>query len=342
MQRCLEWFKALKTDFTHLEEELAGGRTRPFYLLYGDEGYLIEKAVGEILATLLPPQFRELNFKSCYAEEAPSQEVIGACNTLPFLAQRRVVLVKDANKYSQHELEAFFPYLKSPSPTTSLIFIAEGMATGFLNLREVKEGLFHLRRPPQGEIPHWIRKIARELGKEISPEASEYLQEVIGRDLQGIQNELSKVSLYVGDKGRIELGDVEGVVSELKVTSIFELTKAIGERDTKRALLSLGKIWESGEHHLKILGMIARQFRHLLMTKEVLAEGAGEKEIRKRLGVSNPYYLRELSVQARSFSTENLQSTLLNLWETDMNLKRSSLSRRLLLEGLVIRLCKPS
>lgn len=254
------------------------------------------------------------------------------------MAQRRVVVIKDTHKYSEGELRAFFPYLKSPAPTTSLVFIAEGLKKEFL--REVKEGGFHLQRPFQGEIPHWIRRIAGELGKEISSEAVEYLQEVIGRDLQGLYNELFKVSLYVGDKKRIEVKDVEGVVSELKVTTIFELTKAVGERDLKRALRSLGKIWESGEHYLKILALIARQFRHLLMAKEVLEKGGGKEDIKKKLGISNPYFLRELSAQAKKFPHKALQDALVSLWETDMVLKRSSLSRRLLLEGLVIRLCK--
>jgi DNA polymerase-3 subunit delta len=258
------------------------------------------------------------------------------------MAQRRVVLIKDAHKYGHGELKAFHPYLKSPCPTTSLIFIAEQMERQFLTLTEVQGGTFYLRRPSQGEIPYWVRKIARELGKEISPEAVEYLQEAVGRDLQGIHNELLKVSLFVGDKGRMELGDVEELVSEVKVTTIFELTKAMGEKDLKRALRILGKIWESGEHHLRILGMIARQFRHLLMTKEVLTEGGRKQEIRKRVGISNPYYLKELSAQARRFSQESLQTALLSLWETDISLKSSPVSRRLLLEELIIRLCRLS
>jgi len=254
------------------------------------------------------------------------------------MAQRRIVLVKGAHHYSQSNLRSFNPYLQSPCPTTSLIFISEGMAAEFL--RGVKDGAFQLKRPSQREIPSWIRTIAQGLGKEIAPEALGYMQEAIGGDLQGLRNELTKVSLYIGDKGRIEGKDVEGVVSEIRVTTIFELTKAIGERDLKRALRSLGKIWESGEPPLKILGMISRQFRHLLMTKEALAHGGGTAEVKKQLGISNPYYLKELSAQTKGFSQQALQKALRNLWETDLSLKRSPLPKRLLLEGLVIKLCK--
>ena len=315
------------------------GKARPFYLLYGDEGYLIERARGRIVDTLLP-QLRELNFTPYDAGQARPSEVINACNTYPYMAQRRIVLVKGAHQYGKNDLHSFSAYLQSPCPTTSLIFIAEGMTAEFL--KEAKDGAFHLERPAHKEIIPWIRAMARELGKEIASEAAGYLQEAVGRDLQGLYHELSKASLYIGDRGRIDLEDVETVVSDVRVTTIFELTKAIGERDLKRAFRALERIWESGEPPLKILGMISRQFRHLLMTKEILGQGGGAEEVKKQLGISNPYYLRELTAQTKGFSRPALQKAMMSLWETDLKLKRSSLPRRLLLEGLIIQLFQPS
>ena len=96
------------------------------------------------------------------ADQAPPSEVINACNTLPCMAQRRIVLVKGAHQYNQNDLKSFIPYLQSPSPTTVLIFIGEGMPTDFI--KEAKDGAFHFKRPSQGETPQWIRSIAQELG----------------------------------------------------------------------------------------------------------------------------------------------------------------------------------
>jgi DNA polymerase-3 subunit delta len=316
---------------------LAKGKTRPFYLLYGDEGYLMERARGRIVDTLLP-QLRELNYTAFDAGQAPPSEVINASNTLPCMVQRRIVLVKNAHQYSKSDLTSFSPYVQSPCPTTSLIFIAEEITAEFL--REVKDGAFHLERPPQKEIIYWIRAIVRELGKEITAEAAGYLQEAIGRNLQALYHELSKASLYIGERERIELRDVERVMSDVRVTTIFELTKAIGARDLKQALRALERIWESGEPPLKILGMISRQFRHLLMTKEVLTRGGGTEAVKKELGISNPYYLRELTAQAKGFSQPSLHRAIKSLWQADLQFKRSSLSRRLLLEGLIIKLAK--
>jgi DNA polymerase-3 subunit delta len=254
------------------------------------------------------------------------------------MAQRRIVLVKGAHHYSQSDLKTFITYLQSPASTTSLLFIAEGMPANFL--KEVKDSAFHIQQPSYREIASWIRAIAQELGKEVAPEAAEYLQEAIGRGLQRLYHELAKTSLYIGERQRIELDDMEKVVSEVRATTIFELTKAIGERDLKKAFRALERIWETGEHPLKILAMISRQFRHLLMTKEVLAQGGGIEEIKKQLGISNPFYLKELSAQARGFSHPSLKKALKSLWETDLKLKQSSLPRRLVLEGLIIKLSR--
>jgi DNA polymerase III subunit delta len=306
--------------------------------LYGDEAYLIERARENIVDALLP-QLGELNYASYDADQTPPAEVITACNTLPCMSQRRIVVVKRAHHYSKKNLRAFIPYLRSPSPTTSLIFIAEKVPPEFI--KEVKDGAFQLKHPSQREIPSWIHTIAREMGKEIDPDAVGYIQEAIGGDLQGLRNELIKVSLYIGDKKKIEANDVESVVSEVRVTTIFELTKAIGERNLKKAFRVLGKIWETGEHPLKILGMVSRQFRHLLMTKEILTQGKGTAEVTKLLGITNPYYLKELSAQAKGFSHGALQRAMVTLWETDLHLKRSSVSNRLLLEELILQLSSP-
>jgi DNA polymerase III delta subunit len=76
------------------------------------------------------------------------------------------------------------------------------------------------------------------------------------------------------------------------------------------------------------------------MTKEVLSRGGGAEQVKKELGISNPYYLRELTAQAKGFSQASLQRALTSLWQTDLKFKRSSLSRRLLLEGLIIKLAE--
>jgi DNA polymerase-3 subunit delta len=180
--------------------------------------------------------------------------------------------------------------------------------------------------------------MAHELGREISPQAVASVQETVGTDLQGLYHELAKTVFYIGERRRIEVQDVEAVGSAVRISNIFALTKAIGERNTKQAFRSLALLWENGEPPLKILGMMARQFRHLLMTKEAMAKGGGTEAIRERLPAINPYFLRELITQARGFSRRSLEQAICALRETDLKLKRSPLAKRLLLEGLIIKL----
>ncbi|OGP92285.1 MAG: DNA polymerase III subunit delta [Deltaproteobacteria bacterium RBG_16_54_18] len=254
------------------------------------------------------------------------------------MAARRIVLLKNAEGYGQAELKAFVQYLNAPSPTTSLILIADAVPAGFV--KEVKEGAFPCSHPHPKEMAGWIRQMAQELGKEISPQAAASVQETVGTDLQGLYHELAKAVLYIGERRRIEVQDVEAVGSAVRVSNIFALTKAIGERNTKQAFRSLALLWESGEPPLKILGMMARQFRHLLMTKEAMAKGGGTEALKEQLPTINAYFLRELTAQARGFSRRSLQQAIVALQETDLKLKGSPLAKRLLLEGLIIKLAR--
>jgi DNA polymerase-3 subunit delta len=314
---------------------LAHGLARPLYLLYGDDGYLREQASARIVAALLP-QLRELNVTSYEAEATPPAEVIAACNTLPCMAARRIVLVKNVDDYNQTDLKAFVRYLTAPCPTTALILMASDLPAGFI--KEAKDNAFPCDHPLPKEMAGWIRDMARELGKEISPQAVASVQETVGTDLLGLYHELAKAALYIGERRRIEAQDVETVGSAVRISNIFALTKAIGERNTKQAFRSLALLWESGEPPLKILGMMARQFRHLLMTKEAMAQGGGTEAIRGQLPAINPYFLRELIAQARGFSRRSLRQAIFALRETDLKLKGSPLAKRLLLERLIIKL----
>lgn len=279
-----------------------------------------------------------MNLTHYAAPETPPQQVIATCNTLPWMAQRRIVVVKDAHLYSKGELAAFEEYLRSPSPTTALILVSEGTSQDLLRL--ARDAAFLLKRPTPKELIPWIHTLARELQKELSPEAASYFKETSSGDLQALYQELLKAALYVGERKRIELGDVQAVTSEGKTATVFDLTRAIGQRDLKGALAALRVLWDEGEPPLKILAMISRQFRHLLIANEVISKGGGKQELMQMLGINNPYTIRELIDQARRFSQESLCRAIRSLWEADLKVKKSPLPRRLIFEGLIIELTR--
>jgi len=271
------------------------------------------------------------------AEDTCPGDVLATCNTCPFMGSRRVVHVKRFHRYSAGEQHAFLSYLLSPCATTTLILTAEKFDTGLS--KKVKEGIFQLELPLNA-APYWIRKMAKECSKEITPHAVEALTDAVGEDLQILHNEISKLALYVGDAAQIDLQDVRDAVSNLKMPTIFELTKAIGDKNLREALRALDTLWATGEPYLRIMGMIARQFRQLLITKELVCNGATPSQVRERLGNIRPRVFNELRAQADGFTVESLRRSLLILWHTDLRLKTSGLPRRILVEDAIMQLCE--
>ena len=289
----------MSSDFLKLEQELEEGKVYPVYLLDGEEEYLKERAKEMIVERWLSPSSKAFDLLVFFADETSPEEIVNSCQDLPLFSERRAVVLRRAEVYSPQTIRPLRNYLLAPSPKTVLIILQRGK--GPLLKDDMKKGGYYLFLPPKGrDIPYWIKRLAKEVGVEVTPQALNLLQDLVGGDLMSLRTELEKLSLYVGDKGRIEEGDVQEIGGEVRSPSAFQLAEAILKGDLKGGFDALGRLWQKGEPPLKILGAIAWQFRQ-----------RGDKETLK---------------------------VLRRLYETDLQLKRSALPWRFLLEGLLMEL----
>lgn len=247
------------SDFLRLEGELQRGELRPFYLLVGEDDYLRRRAEGMIVEAALEPPERGLNLTVLSATEASAEEVLESVRVLPFMANRRVVVVREAERFFTERTlpEALQHYLKNPNPQGILVLSASGKWPR----KDQKEWLYDLTPSGRGEVLYWIRRFAAEKGMKISPGALTLLRELVGDDLMALSNEVEKLALFKGEGGVVEEGDVQEVVADVRVASVFELVEAMEEGDLKRGLAVLEKIWAQGEPSPKILGAIAWRLR---------------------------------------------------------------------------------
>ncbi len=325
----------------------------PVYFLYGPESYLIEDEIRRLIDRALPSQAKELNLHVFSGKEAQPGEMIQAAQTLPMFSPYRVILIQDADQMEEEEVERFIRYLERPSPTTCLIL--RGQSAGpwrkCQGIIDKTGKVIEYPRLRGRTLTSWIRERMRDKGKMLTEEASSYIMEFVGDQLQALDNALEKIFLSVGEKSTIELSDVEGIVSEVKVSTIFELTDAIGQKNLEKALGILRKALESKTIPFKkdeetsryddpaplLLSMMARQYRLLWRIKE-LASGQDIEEIGKTLRMSG-WNVRKLLDQTKRFSERSLREGILKCHETDLALKRGSGPKTLLFEKLVIDLC---
>jgi DNA polymerase-3 subunit delta len=331
-------------------------KIHPVYFIYGTEELLIEEEIQDLLDRTLGPKEKALNYHVFSAEEHTSQEIVEAAQTLPMFAKYRFILVKEAEKIDPKNLEAFRRYVEDPSPSTSLVLRAQSVGPwkGLLpRIEKVGKVVEHSRLKGRA-LASWIRSRMKKKGKTISEEGADYLLEVVGDNLYHLENALEKAFLSAGTRATVELSDLEGTVADVKMSTVFELTEAIGRQDVAKALGILEKVMRSKAVSFRreegaskmddpvpvLLSMMARQYRMIWKVKEELSGRQGAPEAAGALKIS-PWGLRNLIDQSKKFSESSLRDGILKCHQTDLAVKRGRGPKELLMEKLVIDLCRP-
>jgi DNA polymerase III subunit delta len=328
----------------------------PLYFIHGVEDYLIEDEVRRLMDQVLPLQERGLNLHVFSGEGHEAQEILQTAQTLPMFSKYRFVLVKKADQMDEKEIEGFLKYIQKPSPSTCLVLCAQDKGPWKRHLVQMEKigRVIECPRLKGKALTSWIRGRMEEKGKGLAEDAATYLIEVVGDHLQDLDNSLETIFLNAGDKRTLRLPDIEGFLSDVKVSTIFELTDAIGQQNLEQALAILRKAlgsktitFRKDEEASKyddpsplLLSMIARQYRFIWRVKEMAGRQQDIEEIGKNLRMS-VWNVRKWMEQAKKFSGPSLREGLLKCQKTDLALKKGYGPRNLLLEKLVIDLCRP-
>ncbi|MFB3883591.1 MAG: DNA polymerase III subunit delta [Thermodesulfobacteriota bacterium] len=329
----------------------------PIYFFYGTEDFLLEEEVQKLLHRTLSPKERGLNLHIFSGEERSGEEIVQAAQTIPMFSQYRFVLVSEADRLDEEGVEALSGYIQKPSPATRLVLCAQTLGHWKKHQTEIEKAgrIVECNRLRGKALILWLKNRMTEKGKKLSDDAADYLIEVVGDRLRDLDNALEKAFLSVGEKRVIDLSDVEGIASEVKISTVFDLMDAIGLRDLEKALGILGKAIESKTIPFKreedsskkmddpfplLLSMMARQYRNIWRVKEMASQQREGAEIARALRMS-PWNVRKLTDQGKRFSVLSLREGILRCHETDLLIKRGRVQKDLLMEKLVIDLCRP-
>ena len=330
----------------------------PVYFLFGPEDFLIEEETKRLLDQTLSPSARGFNLHIFSGEDHTPMEIVQAAQTLPMFSKYRFILVSDADQFNEDEIKPLIEYIRNPSPSTCLLMAAQTLGPWKKHQREIeKVGEFtEFPRLKGRSLVSWARKKMTEKGKTLSEEAADDLVEVVGDHLHDLENALEKTFLSVGEKKTVDLSDVEGFASEVKVSTVFDLMDAIGHQNLEKALGILEKAMESrtipfrkDEESSKrmddpvplLLSMMAKQYRNIWRVKEIASKHLGPAQVANELSLS-PWNVRKLTEQGKYFSEVSLREGILRCHETDLLVKKGRGPKDLLVEKLVIDLCRPS
>ena len=326
--------------------------TPQFYILHGDD--LIRR--GEELARMrgLLGEDGDLNCSEFDGAVTLLPDILAAAKSLPFLADKRLVIVRglirhitrkgagQTGRMAADQLIAELPRL----PEYARLVLAEDERLPVSNrvlkaARTMPNGYISEFKKPQN-LSRWIQQRATdEYDAEITPRAANAIAQVVNDDLLRADNELCKLVAYVDGERPISEEDVAALTPYVPEANVFELVDAIALGNGKRALELIQQALHDNPRDpgFGLFGLIARQFRLLLMTRDHLDSGGGAQPnvLAAALG-AHPFTASKLPTQARRFQAEQLDTILKRLQRYDQDIKTGRIEPRLALDLLVTSL----
>jgi DNA polymerase-3 subunit delta len=323
----------------------------PVYYLHGEETYMLDEAVDAVLGFAAPDGLNDFNYDSFQGRDATGEAIVSACEMLPMMVDRRIVLVRDAQDMPMSELEELSDYLDDPAETTCLIVHANTTQTSLDGRKSIVRKLKKAGESCkfaalyENEVGEILNKHARKRDLRLTPAATAYLIEAVGTDLTSLNSALDKIDLFVGSEDQsprlVEDDTVREVVADTKVRTVFDLTDALGDQKFEEALRVLDSMLLNGEPPLRILAMVARHFRIVARLHDPEVRNLNRNDKASAVGVV-PFFLKDYQRHARKFSLEDLTVIRQKLLEVDQALKSAGLDDRTLMESLLYDICQRS
>jgi DNA polymerase-3 subunit delta len=335
-----------------------------FYVFHGPDEFSRAELIAEWQNRMGDPAMASLNTTHLDGRKATLEEMRHCCDTIPFMAERRLVIVEgflsrlypqrrrgagekseeEAAPGRKRELEQLLEYLPTLPETTRLVFVENELLDEKHPVLKLAEqlGSGRVRRfvaPERGALPQWIIERAASKGGEIEPRAAQTLASYVGGDLRLLDQELEKLLSYVGGARPVGEDDVHLLTPYVRETYIFSMIDAVCLGDGRKALALLHQLLDEGKAPLYLLTMIVNQLRTLIQVKELLGQNKNQQEIVKELKL-HPYPVQKAMEQARFFNQEQLRRIYSRLLETDLAIKTGQMSDLLALDMLVADLSR--
>ncbi len=338
----------------------------PVIFIYGEEEFLISSAFNQMVEEFVK-KFNSSNDLDIYdSDNIDLYSVIDSCFSFPFLGEKRIVGIKNFEKYfsasRSKKIDEKHPLVKYLiSPNFSTIFIISAYIEGYgglakelsnaktkdkalkkiqsakfpYNIIFEKAALLEFPKFYEKQISSWIKSQLN--GKEISPEAIELIMHQTNPNLRDINNELQKLLLFTEGKNEINEDDVATIVGISKEFNVFQLQKAIGKKDLSESLKILKNMLRSERQEILIITMLARYFTILWQLQEEISQGADKSKLASKLGI-NIYFFDEYLQSSKNYSEQSINNIFNYLYQADKELKTSSVVSLIIMERLIIQI----
>ena len=313
--------------------------------LYGNDEFAITRRLAEFGAIFTDPTSAEMNTAQLDARTVSEDELNNAVNAMPFLASQRLVLLENLSaRYNKPEARKKFLEFIGKIPESTRLVMYESVEPKeaerhWLNKWAEKTKLAQTQAfmlPRLKDMHGWVLNETKRQGGQMDQAAAAKLVEMVGVETRQAAQEISKLLAYVNWSRPVKVTDVEAVSIITAEPDIFAMVDALASGNGKSAQRLLHRLLEN-EDAFSVWGMVVRQFRLVLLAREVLDAHGGVNEVTNALGV-HPFVAGKVTGQAKRFSMTALEKIYHKLLEIDEAAKRSQVALDLALETLVVEL----
>jgi DNA polymerase-3 subunit delta len=335
--------KARANPWSEVVSDVRSGELLPVYLLGGQESFLARRAYDLLYPAAVGAGPRGFNEQTFVADKVSGAAIAAACNTLPMMGKRRVVVVRQIERMKKEHQDELGDYCANPSPTTVLLLLLSDDPTKKIDGRTKlpkavkKNGRYcEFKRMYGRELGGWITEEARALGKQLEPMCAGYLEGLMGNDLAQIANALSIAALYVGEESRIGLSDLEEVVAGRKQDALWDMLDAIGERRFPTALRAMQQLARQGEDPHSMLRLVTKRVRELQRARAGLDDGLSPRDAAIAAGIPGAIAWK-FDGQIRAWRPPQLRRAVARLLQAESDMKGGlRIEPRLALESAVL------
>lgn len=329
-------------------DELKQGKIAPCYVLEGPEEYIKRSALEALRKRLLPPGLEDMNEARLTDPDAGS--IIAAAETLPFMAEKRLVVVLEsgmlcgrAKEYDEAASAALLAeYLKNPPDTACIVFYVRDKADGRKKLYAALKKtacMVQFNTLDEREMTRWIAQTLKKMDKRISQQTCQKLTFTAGNNLNLLAGELQKLASYAGEREEILPEDIDAVCVRTTAYRVYDLTATLLRGDARQAFTLAQALLRDGEEPLYLLSLVQGECRRMLAVKLLRGSGMNSDAIAATIGAP-AFAVRQLSSQVGRYTEEQLRSMADCCMDTEYRVKSGQIAAEGALEMSMLQLLR--
>ncbi len=346
--------------FEKFQTDVKAGKIQPVYFFHALERasrgsasttnafnqYLLDRAIAMLQDAVVDGNQKDFNYNLFVAGESGIDKVVDIAITYPMMREKRLIVLKEANKLLSEDWRKLAEYLNDPAPTTCIIIVSPSPPAGNKGSEAAKLGLAKsatwvkfapLKYP--SEAKPLLQNELKARKRSMEPAAVDLLIDSIGTDLLELVGAVEHIMIYVGERERITLKDVEACIAVAPMETVWNLHDGLATRNIAKSLAALEQLTQNAKvgDYLFITGSLIRLVKDLFEMRLAIDEGRSPTGAG---GARLSFPQKKKLEQARRLNSRQLVAMIRGLHECDRKMKSSRLSNRTILEKFVIDACR--